>query len=172
MSVPLPCTSVSLYARPVSVDVPQNCSQPSDDIARYFTGPHSDTFYSNIHDHEYTGSRRLENSRMGNFLNLFSIVFAAFSGFISGVNLTGEVRNPGGCIRHPFALDQLPKNFSNLSGVGAKPTGYSMPAGMFWAAVTGEPAARKHRKQAPVPRVLPMPSHPRPPFLQEWPSSP
>ena len=61
----------------------------------YLTGPRRSTFNSNVGNHEREGSDQLLNTNFENFLDLFSIVFAAFSGFLSGVNLTGEVRNPG-----------------------------------------------------------------------------
>jgi amino acid transporter len=91
----------SFFVQSPSHDIPTDCISSHDynkgnfTALDYLTGPKRSTFASNIGNHEREGSDQLHDTNFANFLDLFSIVFAAFSGFLSGVNLTGEVRNPG-----------------------------------------------------------------------------
>eukprot|EP00051_Salpingoeca_urceolata_P006548 m.86480 g.86480 ORF g.86480 m.86480 type:complete len:969 (+) comp14878_c0_seq1:249-3155(+) len=78
---------------------PTSSSTPTDlhnvTIRAAFTGPSLTNLRSNLHAHEDNGNEPLQHDPLGNFLQLFSVVFAAFSGLSCGVNFTGEVRNPG-----------------------------------------------------------------------------
>jgi len=73
----------------------------------HFTGPSLKSLRSNLDQHEAEGEK-MTGSPFVNFLTVFGIVFAPFSGLACGVNMTGHVKSS-----------------------------FSIPRGMFSAAITG-----------------------------------
>lgn len=76
-------------------------------VWEHFTGPRLSSLKSNLYEHEKEGEV-LTGGAFANFLAIFGIVFAPFSGLACGTNMTGHVKSS-----------------------------FSIPRGMFSAAVTG-----------------------------------